>query len=191
MNPLSNDSLRAAFSQAVDYPTYIKNAQSHEQTNWNTFHSRIKLSESQRALLASFTRQVNILCISGSWCGDCVQQVPFLDHLARATPKITFRLLERDDHAGFASNFKICSGDRVPVVMLMNEDFDFCALLGDRTLARYRSLAQRQLGGACPLPGAPVPPDEVAAQLQDWLNDIERIQLMLRLSTKLRNRHGD
>lgn len=191
MHTLAPESLRPAFEAGLEYGPYIAAAKPHEQANWNAFHGRVRLTDAQRGLLASFTRRMNVLCISGSWCGDCVQQVPSLDHIARANPKIALRLLERDEHARFASGFKICSGDRVPVVIVMNEDFDFCALLGDRTLNRYRSLAARQLGGACPLPGAPVPSDEVAAQMQDWVNEIERVQLMLRLSTKLRTRHGD
>jgi len=41
------------------------------------------------------------------------------------------------------------------------------------------------------VPGAPVPDDELAACLQEWLNEFERVQLLLRLSTRLREMHGD
>jgi len=77
------------------------------------------------------------------------------------------------------------------VVVFMNEDFEFVGLAGDRTLSRYRALAARMLGASCPLPGAPVPEDEIAATLQDWVEEFERAQLLLRLSGKLRQRHGD
>jgi hypothetical protein len=33
--------------------------------------------------------------------------------------------------------------------------------------------------------------EETAATLQDWLDEFERVQLMLRLSTRLRQKHGD
>jgi len=33
--------------------------------------------------------------------------------------------------------------------------------------------------------------DELNATLQDWLNEFERVQLLLRLSTRLRQIHGD
>jgi hypothetical protein len=79
----------------------------------------------------------------------------------------------------------------VPVVVFMNEDFDFVAFAGDRTLARYRALAGRLLGPSCPLPGVAVPADEVGATLQDWVDEFERVHLLLRLSPKLRQRHGD
>lgn len=85
----------------------------------------------------------------------------------------------------------LCGGLRVPVVLILNEDFDVLSVEGDRSLARYRALAARQLGPACPLPGAPVPDDEVAATRQDWVDAFERAHLMARLSTKLRQRYAD
>jgi hypothetical protein len=52
-------------------------------------------------------------------------------------------------------------------------------------------LAARQLGASCPLPGAMVDADEVGATRQDWLDELERVQLLCRLSPKLRQRYGD
>lgn len=184
--------LRAAFETALAYDAYVATGRPDQQSSWNAFHARVRLTPEQRELVAGFTRRVNMLVISGMWCGDCVQQCPMLDHIAKAAPDtIDLRFLERDLHAPFVEHFKICSGARVPVMIFLNEDFEFCAIAGDRTLSRYRSLAARQLGGACPLPGAPVASDEIAATLQDWVSEFERVQLMLRLSGKLRQRHGD
>jgi hypothetical protein len=52
-------------------------------------------------------------------------------------------------------------------------------------------MAARQLGASCPLPGAPVPADEAASTMQGWIDEFERVQLMLRLSPRLRQVHGD
>ena len=77
------------------------------------------------------------------------------------------------------------------MVVFMAEDYEPVSIFGDRTLSRYRAMAAKQLGGACPLPGAAVPSDELDATLQDWLDEFERIQLMLRTSSRLRAKHGD
>jgi hypothetical protein len=77
------------------------------------------------------------------------------------------------------------------VVLLLAEDFELCGLYGDRTLQRYRALAARQLGPSCPTGLVPPPPDELAATLSDWLGELERVQLMLRLSARLRQKHND
>lgn len=189
---LSPDFLRAEFDHALGYEAYVASGKPNEQTNWQAFHARVALTEPQRTLLAGFTRRVHALCVSGTWCGDCVQQCPMYDHIARASSgNVDLRFVDRDARAELSSHLKICGGARVPVLLLLNEDFDLLGLAGDRTLSRYRAIASRQLGPACPLPGAPVPPDEVAATLQDWVQEFERAHLMARLSNKLRTRHAD
>lgn len=184
--------LRAHFDKGLPYDEYVATGSPDHQKAWADFHARVSLTDAQRALIAGFTREVKALVLSGTWCGDCVQQIPMLDHIARANPD-TFRVrcLDRDQNPDLARRVTICEGTRVPVCVLMNEDDDFLALVGDRVLARYRAIAARNLGPACPLPGAPVPADEVAATLQDWVDEVERAHLICRLSTKLRARHGD
>ena len=86
---------------------------------------------------------------------------------------------------------RLNGGDRVPVALFLAEDDELCGLFGDRTLHRYRALAARQLGPSCPTGLTAPPPDELAATLQDWLNELERVQLMLRLSPRLRQKYGD
>ncbi|MDX9910478.1 MAG: thioredoxin family protein [Phycisphaerales bacterium] len=184
--------LRSTFDAGLSYEDYVATGNPGQKSAWNDFHARVHLTGEQSRLIGSFSRRMPVLVSSGVWCGDCVQQVPMLDHIARANPgKIDLRIVDRDEHADLARRIMLAGGLRVPVVLFLNEDFDLMSLFGDRTLARYRALAARQLGASCPLPGAPVPPDEVAATLQDWVDEFERVALMLRLSTKLRQRHQD
>ena len=82
-------------------------------------------------------------------------------------------------------------GKRVPVLVFCAEDYQIVSWYGDRTLSRYRAIAQRQLGPSCPLPGAPVDKSELAATLQDWLDEFERVHLLLRLSGRLRQKYND
>jgi hypothetical protein len=79
----------------------------------------------------------------------------------------------------------------VPVVIFMAEDYEPVSIYGDRTLTRYRAIAARAFGASCALPGAPVPDDELQATLQDWLDEVERVHLLLRTSGRLRKLHGD
>ena len=73
----------------------------------------------------------------------------------------------------------------------MAEDFEPVSVLGDRTLTRYRAIAARQLGASCDIPGVLIPQHEFNETLQEWLNEFERVQLLLRLSAWLRQKHGD
>jgi len=184
--------LQPKFAAALPYDRYVATGKPHEQENWRAFRARVGLTPAQQQLVAGFSRKINALCVSGTWCGDCVQQCPMFDAIARGNPeRIDVRFVDRDEYPDLADGIRICSGQRVPVLLLLNEDFDFVAFAGDRPLSRYRALAGKMLGAACPLPGGPVPADEIAATLADWLNEFERVALLLRLSGKLRQRHQD
>jgi|SRR5579875_3905618 thiol-disulfide isomerase/thioredoxin len=184
--------LAEKFAQALPYKHYVTTGTQEQQQRWQQIYAAAQLTEAQRQLVASFVRHMNVLIVSGIWCGDCVQQCPLLQRIAEANPaRIDLRLLDRDQHRDLVEQVYINGGDRVPVVLFLAEDYELCSIFGDRTLNRYRALAARQLGPSCPtgilLPEA----DELAATLQDWLNEFERIQWMLRLSARLRRKHND
>jgi hypothetical protein len=180
--------LKAAFDAALPYEGYLSTDPGRAAA-WRAVKS--ELTAPQRALLGSFTRRMPVLVLSGVWCGDCAQQGPMLEAIAKGSSCIDLRWIDRDAAPELRDAVRICGGHRVPTVIWMAEDFEFVSLLGDRTLPRYRAMASRQLGPACPVPGAALPPDEAAATLQAWLDEFERVQLILRLSARLRQKHGD
>jgi thiol-disulfide isomerase/thioredoxin len=184
--------LSTKFSAALPYPRYILTGTDEQQRRWKQVYDAAHLTPAQLQLTSGFSRQMKLLILSGIWCGDCVQQCPLLQRIAETRPDhLDLRLLDRDEHHDLTDQLHINAGDRVPVAIFMAEDFELCSIYGDRTLNRYRALARQQLGASCPIGIAPPPADELAATLQDWLNEFERIQLMLRLSSRLRKKHGD
>ena len=187
MNP---QHLHETFESALDWEAYLA-TDPEKAARWREIYDQIALDDDQRTLVAGFVRTMRVLCISGIWCGDCVQQGPLLQRIAEASDCIDLRWVDRDEHAGLAEQVRINAGLRVPVVLFMAEDFEPVSVMGDRTLTRYRAMAAKQLAAACPLPGAPVPDDELRGTLQDWLDEFERVHLLLRLSARLREVHGD
>lgn len=188
---LSPEVLRAVYDRGAGYDEYVSEGSPQEVEHWRAFYERVRLTESQRAMLGGFTRRMHVLVVSGTWCPDCSQQLPILRHAELAQPEwLRVRYVDRDAEMAFAERVRICGGTRVPTVIVMNEDFDLLALAGDRTLSRYRSMAAARLAAACPVPGAPIAADEVASVTGEWLGELERCQLMCLLSTKLRSRHG-
>jgi thiol-disulfide isomerase/thioredoxin len=183
--------LRSHFDSALNYDAYIKTGTDEQRRRWAQVYESAHLVDAQRVLLAGFVRQMKVLVVSGIWCGDCVQQCPLIQRIADGQNKIDLRYVDRDQHKDLSSKLRINAGDRVPVALFMAEDFELCSVYGERTLSRYRAIARRQLGASCPTGiGAP-DQDEMAATLADWLAEFERIQLMLRISPRLRQKHGD
>jgi thiol-disulfide isomerase/thioredoxin len=180
------------FSKALTYARYVVTGTDEQQRRWQQVYDLARLTEPQKRLVGGFEREMKVLVVSGIWCGDCVQQCPFLERIAEANPaKVAVRFVDRDQHRDLIEQLRINAGDRVPVALFMAEDFERCSVFGDRTLSRYRALARKQLGASCPIAIAAPDQDELAATLQDWLDEFERIALMLRLSSRLRQRHGD
>jgi thioredoxin-like negative regulator of GroEL len=180
------------FTVGKTYDDYLKTGTDEQRRRWAQVYEIANLNNQQRSLVQTFVRDTRILIISGIWCGDCVQQVPLIWRIAEEnTPRIHMRIVDRDEHKDLSDQFKICCGNRVPTVLFLAEDYEFCGLAGDRTLSRYREIAKKQLGASCAT-GINAPEmSEVQNTQQDWLDEIERVQLMLRLSSRLRSKHGD
>ena len=180
------------FQLGLSYHDFLaRYATEDQKKRWRQVHEQIKLTEPQRELLALFQRMTNVLCLAGAWCGDCINQCPVFHHFAAVAPVIQLRFLDRDDHADVQRKLQINGGDRVPVLIFFSEDGFEVARYGERTLSKYRQLMRDQAGPSCPT-GLVIPGDSLLSQVtQDWLNEFERVQWLLRLSPRLRQKHGD
>lgn len=162
-----------------------------DRARWQRAAGETRITDEQKQLLGRFTRRANVLVLSGAWCGDCVAQCPIFERFAETAPVLNIRYIDRDDHPDVHEMLKINGGTRVPVVTFFSEDGQEVSRYGERTLARYRQLVQQVVGESC-ASGLVLAKDPVQAQVvQDWLNEFERVQWILRLSPRLRKIHGD
>jgi thiol-disulfide isomerase/thioredoxin len=189
---MTPDYLSQQFSLAVNYEKYLAAGKDDQRQRWQRVYDAASINDTQRELIGAFVRQMNILLVSGIWCGDCVEQCPLMERIAEANRgKIDLRFVERDQHPELRDNVAMNGGHRVPVVLFLSEDFNWCATAGDRTIHRYRAVAARKLGPSCPIGIVPPDKDELQATMNDWVNEVERVQLMLRLTPRLREKYKD
>jgi len=180
------------FASALHYDGYLRTGTEEQQRRWNQVYAAARLTDAQRQLVNGFERRMKILVFSGVWCGDCVEQCPLLQRIAEANPeKIDLRFIERPRDGELIPELRINGGNRVPLVLFLSEDDQWCATAGDRTIHRYRALAHRKLGPHCPTGIVPPEKEELEATLADWLEEVERVQLMLRLTPRLREKYQD
>ena len=171
----------AKFDEGLPYTEFLTRYGTPDQQRlWAAVHDDVRLTDAQRETLAGFRRQMQVLCLAGAWCGDCVNQCPVFERFAAVTPRIGLRFFDRDDHPDLAAELQTCGAARVPAVLFLSEDGYPCGRYGDRTLAKYRQMV-------CQHDDRPL----LEAVTQEWLDEFERIQLMLRTSPRLRARHGD
>jgi hypothetical protein len=179
-------------SLGLPYEDFLNRyATDNQKQRWRQVHAQVALTDSHRQLLGSFKRSMNVLCLVGAWCGDCINQCPIFEHFVAAAPVIRVRYLDRDEHADVQKELQINGGNRVPVVVFLSEDGQEVARYGERTLSKYRQMMRDQVGDSCPT-GLAILGDPLLVQVtQDWLNEFERVQWLLRLSPRLRQVHGD
>jgi thiol-disulfide isomerase/thioredoxin len=184
--------LSERFTAGLPYDPYLQTGNDEQQRRWNQVYDAARLTEAQKQLVGGFVRAMKILIFSGIWCGDCVEQCPLIHRIAEANPaKIELRFIERPRDGELPPELRINSGSRVPVVVFLSEDNEWCATAGDRTINRYRAIALRKLGPLCPTGIVAPEKVELDATLADWLAEVERVQLMLRLTPRLRQKYQD
>ncbi|MCI0702853.1 MAG: thioredoxin family protein [Planctomycetia bacterium] len=162
-----------------------------DRAKWQRALTQTSLTDEQKKLLGTFKRRTNVLVLAGAWCGDCAAQCPIFERITEANPLIVTRYLDRDAHLDVQEALQINGGNRVPVAVFFSEDGFEVARYGERTLTRYRQLVAQLVGESCAT-GLVKGDDPVQrAVVQDWLDEFERVQWILRLSPRLRRLHGD
>ena len=182
----------SVFDKGLRYEAFLaKYGTEEHKRRWAAVQSQVQLSANQKQLLSSFVREMKVLVLAGTWCGDCVNQCPIFQHFAAQNDRIRIHYFDRDENKELAEALSICGGPRVPSVLFLSEDNFPCGRAGDRTLSTYRDMAAKQLGPSCPT-GIGAPDKSLLENVtQDWLDEFERIQLMLRTSARLRQLHND
>jgi hypothetical protein len=174
------DLLAGKFAEGMDFASFVASgaAEGHDAA-WRQRYEQCALSPEQAALAGSFTQPMRVLCLTGTWCGDCALQGSAMQRIAEGSPAVELRFLSRNDHADLQVKAPINAGFRVPITWFMSAEFEAASRFGDRTLSRYRSMARKALGDDAVQ--APPPVDPVREVLREVLDEFERVQLMLRL----------
>ncbi len=180
------------FSNGLSYREFLEqHGSATDQQKWESVEQSIEITSEQSSLLASFKREMRVICMAGAWCGDCVRQCPIFFHFAQVTSKIQLRFIDRDTIPELAEQLQLCGAARVPQLVFLNEDDQWVGRYGDRTLTAYRQMANELTGAACAT-GIVTESDSTQTDvIREWLNEFERIQLLLRTSPRLRGRHQD
>jgi thiol-disulfide isomerase/thioredoxin len=175
---------RRAFEQAADYETYLAQSAQVRADRWRTQALALPpLSAGDRARVTGHDCRLNVLLVSGVWCGDCVRQGPMLHQIAlAAADDVQLRVIDRDADPAVRDEVRILGAMRVPVAVFLTEHFFEVGRFGDRMLSTYRRKAVTEVGAACALPNATTPAAELSAERHEWLDIFERMLLMVRLS---------
>jgi thiol-disulfide isomerase/thioredoxin len=179
------------WDMSLEYEEYLKKSDPEKVPRWRESEGRVpELTEEQRGRLQGYDRELNVLVYTGIWCGDCSRQGPLLKKIVEASgDKVNLRFIERDISEELQDELRILGALRVPLVVLLSEDFWEVGRFGERTLSVYRSKAAREIGRGSD--SGILSPKAREKELAEWVDIFERALIMVRLSPPLRRRHGD
>ena len=181
------------FEEAMDYEVFLETSNPLYADKWRAAEKAIpRLTTGETARVEGFGRKLNVLVYCGAWCGDCSRQVPMIKRICDAAgPEVSLRLIDRDASPRLTDEVRILGAMRVPVVVFLTEDFHEVGRLGDRLLSAYRRKRDNEMGAACDsgvlLPSA----EDLAIEITEWLDQIERMLIMVRIAPPLRARYDD
>ncbi len=99
----------ARFSSGLTYTAFLDRYATPEQRRrWDETHAAIRLTLEQRSLLESFVRDMQVIVLTGAWCGDCINQCPAFERFSECTPRIQVRYFDRDVDADLAAEMHTC-----------------------------------------------------------------------------------
>lgn len=134
--------IKDALSKAVSYESYrnimetlVTNGKStgEEQTdalaNYTKLnHSRMrrwdktfKIDNELAKKVEAVDQNIVFLVLTESWCGDAAQSMPIMNRIAELNPKISFKVILRDENLELMEQFKFNNTLSIPKLIIFDE----------------------------------------------------------------------
>lgn len=101
------------------------------QKRYKRLDKTIEIPEEKAQFFINYPKSVCLLVITESWCGDAAQIVPVVHKIAELNPKITMKLVFRDENEELMNLFLTNGGKAIPIVVFLD--------LEDKVLAHWGS----------------------------------------------------
>ncbi|MCR9227470.1 MAG: thioredoxin family protein [Flavobacteriaceae bacterium] len=80
-----------------------------------------KISEELRQKLKSYDRELVLLALTESWCGDAAASLPIIDKIAGASPNISLQVVLRDENLDLMDTFLTNGARSIPKVIMFDK----------------------------------------------------------------------
>ena len=123
--------MKKRYLEAETFSEFLSSVQEHEAL-WKQIYQRAALPEEIVDTIHSLPGRWHLLVLAEDWCGDAVHILPYLARLAEASPGLDLRVLSRDENADLMDNHLTNGTRSIPVVMILDEEFEEVAWWGPR-----------------------------------------------------------
>ena len=92
----------------------------------------LTVSEEKATFFRNYPQSITLLAITESWCGDAAQILPVINKIAELNPKITFKLVFRDENEALMNMFLTNGGKAIPIVIVLDLENNVLGYWGSR-----------------------------------------------------------
>jgi hypothetical protein len=114
------DSIR--FANAESLPDFVARTRANHDL-WVGALKRAALTPEHVARAAALPGRWHVLVLLEDRCGDAVNSVPYLHRLAEATPGVSLRVLERDQHLDLMDTHRTNGARAIPMAIVYDAAF--------------------------------------------------------------------
>ncbi|KXO01177.1 thioredoxin [Aequorivita aquimaris] len=100
-----------------------------------------EIPEESLEVFKNISEKQTWLVISESWCGDAAQTLPFLNKIAQLSENIELKIVLRDENPELMDEFLTNGSRSIPVVIILDEDFNVINTFGPRSRAATKLVA--------------------------------------------------
>ena len=176
--------IQSSLKTSINYETYrtlIKDLVSNNSTTGNEktealaeytllndrrmkrWDKTVKVSEALQQKIKNYTKEVTLLVLTESWCGDAAHIIPVINKVAELNPNIKLQLVLRDENDELMSNFLTNGGKSIPKLIALNKNAEVDFTFGPRPIEATNMVNDYKANH-----GALTP--EFKEDLQHWYN---------------------
>ena len=133
------------------------------QKRYKRLDKTIEIPEENAQFFINYPKSVCLLVITESWCGDAAQIVPVVHKIAELNPKITMKLVFRDENEELMNLFLTNGGKAIPIVVFLDLEDKMLAHWGSRPSVATKMVEEEKAKNGKLSP-------EFKEELQRWYN---------------------
>ena len=133
------------------------------QKRYKRLDKTIEIPEEKAQFFINYPKSVCLLVITESWCGDAAQIVPVVHKIAELNPKITMKLVFRDENEELMNLFLTNGGKAIPIVVFLDLEDKVLAHWGSRPSVAAKMVEEEKAKNGKLSP-------EFKEELQKWYN---------------------
>lgn len=134
------------------------------QKRYKRLDKTIIVADEQADYIRNYPKSVCLLVITESWCADAAQIVPVVHKIAELNPKLTMKLVFRDENDELMNLFLTNGGKAIPMVIFLDLEDKELAHWGSRPSTATQMVADEKAKNGKLTP-------EFKEELQRWYNN--------------------